>query len=257
MAPPCPDSARRIPLSEPRSRRTHGRRGDSVRSPDSSSMGIQSHLLGARRPGNQPTVRARPAPSHGSGSDSSRHGNNLLSFIPWSSQYCTSGTSSARRVLRVHAVRDVRISDTGRCRQHPLQGDRPCDLDPVLLDLAPVRRPAPWGLFRLLLASSCPPFLEIHLLFPEPAYDHFGEHACSPPTGRVMAFKVGAGQRGDNSPRWSRPPGLAGGLPPPNPKELTLDLGGRDLAACAMLRPGKASQTESRRCPNGVGSCWE
>src|SRR6185369_8667104 len=77
----------------------------------------------------------------------------------------------------------------------------------------------------------------------EPARNHLGEHACSPPTDCVMAFKVGAGRRGDNSPRWSRPPAL----PAPSPKglgrSLAGDLGGRILTACAMVAAGKASQT--------------
>jgi len=114
------------------------------------------------------SVTAHRGPSNRSGSVSSWHGDSLLSFIPLSSRYCTSGTASARRALRVHAVRDARISDTGRCRQRPPQGDRPGDPAPVRLDLAPARRPAPWALFRLLLALSCPPFRKILLLFPDP-----------------------------------------------------------------------------------------
>ena len=51
------------------------------------------------------------------------------------------------------------------------------------LDLVPVRRPAPWGLFRLLLALSSPPFLKIFLLF----------HCPSPPPGpfRRVVFHSG------------------------------------------------------------------
>jgi hypothetical protein len=47
----------------------------------------------------------------------------------------------------------------------------------------------------------------------EPAGDHFGEHACSPSIGGVMAFKVRLGERSDNSPRWSRPPVLPATTP--------------------------------------------
>jgi hypothetical protein len=110
--------------------------------------------------------------SHGSCSIPSWHCRTLLSggslVIVLSWRFHTSGTSSARRALRVHAVRDARISDTRRCRQSLPQGDRPCDPAPVQLDLAPVRRPAPWALFRLLLAWSRPPFRKILLLFPDP-----------------------------------------------------------------------------------------
>jgi len=102
------------------------------------------------------SATAHRAPSHRSGSVSSWHGNSLLSFIPWSSQYRTSGTSSARRALHAHAVRDARISDTGSCRRRPRQGDRPCDLGPVRRDPAPVRRLAPFRhvFFR---SSGIPP----------------------------------------------------------------------------------------------------
>lgn len=125
------------------------------------------------------------------------------SSIPWSSRSRTLGTSSARKALRVHGVRDARISDTGRCRQRPPQGDRPCDLGPVRRDLVPVRRPAPWGLFHLLLALSCPPFLKILLLFPDPfrhpvPFRRVVSHSSEIHPFRYCAFPIDDGRSASN-----------------------------------------------------------